>query len=293
MAGKPALVGRFAGAGEKVGRLNVRRTIRSGVRWVFARPGYVLMTASDERLAAEPAERFRYAWLEVMVWSLVWGLALANMWGGTWRIFHDYEPMIMPALFTGMLFCLWPYRNATAALAEGIAGKSSGQRAIVSAVIVAALLLSLARLLGETERWELDWIRSLWLLVPDRKMFRVLLLMPLWGGWAMLIATRFCKCRQCAEPQVAAFAAGCGPLPAAMCMAPPLVVSMVYFHHLGVGSQVAIPVVTVVGAIAAGMLFCRAAGGLCRAALLATNAATQILFLWAYLAGRPAKWLPG
>ncbi len=264
--------------------------------WVLRRPGYLLLTASDGRLASEPAERFRHGWLEVMGWSLIWGLAMANLWGVAWRVFHDYEPLIMPAVMTGTLLCLWPYRRAVTALVDFVGGPSASGRGVAGAVVVGALLLSLARLLPEWERGPVDfsgWRGFFSWLWPQAKLYRVLLLMPLWGGWAMLIATRFCPCRESAEPQVAAFAGGCRPLPAAISMTVPLAPTLVYFGHLGQGSLVVVALAALAAAILAGPVFCRAAGGLRRSALLAANLATQIVFLWAYLAARSARWIPG
>jgi len=266
--------------------LNARDAFRLALTWAASRPAHLLLTASDERLAAQPAQRFALAWLDVMAVSLVWGVVLANVWGVAWKVFHDYEPLIMPAVATAALMLLWPFRRAAVAVAETAGGGSPAGRAVVAGVVVLTLTLALARLRGDTQRWEPQWAVRLWWLIPEYKLYRVLLLMPLWGGWAMLIATRFCRPAPDAEPQVAAMAAGCPPLAAAGCMAVPLVPSMVYFHYLGAGSQVLIPAATIAAAVLGGAALCRRAGGLRRSSLLAANMLTQLAFLLAYLAGR-------
>jgi hypothetical protein len=273
--------------------------------WLARRPGYMLLTAPDERLAGELPQRFARAWIGVMVTSVLWGGVLANLWGVTWKVFRDYDPLVLPAMATAGLFCLWPYRRGVAALAELLSRRDAAVRSVTTAVVVLVVALSLLGLKPDWHRWEFDlpgwlvWLlrqvglndpdrieRSLRWLRPQAKLYRVLLLMPPWGGWAMLIGVKFSRPTDRTEPQVAAFARGCGALAAAACMALLMLVSVAWFHHLGTGSQVAILVVTVLAAVLGGAALCRAAGGPTRKALLASNVTTQIAFVLAYLAGR-------
>jgi len=259
----------------------------SAVAWLARRPGYMLLTASDEALAAEPPERFGLAWLELMALSTLLGVLLVNLWGVSWRIFRDYDPLIMPAAVTGCVFCLWPFRRGLAALTELLNRSDGPARSVVSATLVLAVVLCLARLDPDWQRREplalpqwLDWLR------PAAKLYRVLLLMPMWGGWGMIIAVKFCRPTGRTEPQVAAFARGCGAAGAAACMAGLLLMSICYFHHLGLGGQICIPLVTVLAAIAGGAGLCRLDGAPTRRALLAGNVVTQMAFVVAYLAAR-------
>lgn len=267
--------------------MRLRNLASSALAWVARRPAYMLLTAGDAPLAAEPPERFTLAWIGLMGMSLLWGIILVNLWGVAWGVFRDYEPLVMPAMATAGLFCLWPFRRAIAALAEFLAPRDATTRAVVASAIVLIVALSFLGLKPDWRRWEftkLPWWVA-WL-QPDAKLYRVLLLMPLWGAWAMLIAVKFCKPTERTEPQVSALARGCGAAAAAGCMAVLLGASIAYFHHLGVGSQVTIFVVTVLAAIGGGVGLCRAAGGACRRALLAANVLTQVAFILAYLAGR-------
>ena len=256
-------------------------------RLLALRSGYVLLMGGEGRLAAAPPERFAHGWLGLMILSLLWGLVLVNLWGGTWRLFHDYDPLIMPAMATAGCFCLWAFRRGLVAIAELIGGRDATARAVAAAALVLAVGLCLARLRPDWHRGEFEipwWLQPL---RPQAKLYRVLLLMPIWGGWSMMIAGKFTRPGERTAPQVAAFARGCGALPAAGCMAVPLVVSMAYFHYLGVGYQVAIPASAIVTAIGAGVALCRLTGGLNRRALLATNVLTQMAFVMTFIAGQP------
>jgi hypothetical protein len=254
--------------------------------WVLRRPGYMLVTATEDRLAAEPPERFAHAWLGTMGLSFFWGLVMWNVWAWAWGLFRDYDPLIMPALATAALFSLWAYRRGLIALAELLGGRDGTARAVAATMLVLVLGLAMARLGPDWDRLEvrlpvwIEWLR------PAAKLYRVLLLMPVWGGWAMLITVKFARPGETTEPQVASYARGCGALAAAGCMAPPLGLSMVYLHHLGLGSQVGIPLATILTAVFGGLGLCRRAGGLRRAPLLAVNVLTQMAFLVVYLAGR-------
>ena len=101
----------------------------------------------------------------------------------------------------------------------------------------------------------------------------------------MLVLPQFCKPDEATEPAVAAFAAGCGPLAAAACMAVPMGLSICYFSYLA-WTQLAIAGAAVLAATAGGTLLCRATGGLKRDSLLAANLLTQIVFILAYLANQ-------
>jgi len=263
---------------------SVARSVLDSLR---RRPAYMLLTADDERLEVEEPQRFARSWIGLIALSVLWGIVLVNLWGVAWGIFRDYEPLVMPAMATAGVFCLWPYRRGIAALAEFLSPRDATARAVAASGLVLIVAFCLLGLKPDWHRWEftrLPWYVG-WL-QPDAKLYRVLLLMPVWGGWAMLIAVKFTRPSEATEPQVAAFAAGCGAASAAACMAALLLASILYFHHLGLGSQVVILAGTVAVAIASGVGLCRAAGAPCRRALLGANVLTQIAFILTYLAGR-------
>lgn len=242
----------------------------------------MFLTAGEESLAAQEPSRFVRAGLGTMGLAMGCGLLLTGAWGLGWTLFHGYAPLTMPAAVTMAVFVLWPFRRACVSLADLCAGKDGSSRPVVLCVLVVGLAMCLMSL-GDFHSGEyalpewLQWVR------PGEKYYRVLLLMPLWGAWSMLITPQFCRASAATEPYVAALARGGGAGTAAVCLVPPLAGSIFYFHYLGLWVQVVLSAVAVLGAIAAGLVCCRASGGLTRRALLAGNLLTQILFLLAYL----------
>ena len=253
-------------------------------RWLIRRPGYMLMTACDDRLAAEPAERFARAWVGLMLFSLLCGLGLAGLWGLAWKFFPDSDMLLMHSAVTVAAFALWPFRRHVAAMADLLAGRDTTVRATAAAALVLVLALCLMRMdtdpiyQGVLAGWA-SWLR------PDYEFSRVLVLMPVWGGWSMLITCQFRRPGEGTCPAVAALARGCGAVVTAGGMGVIMAVTIVYFNFLP-WMQLTIPAATVAAAIIGGLVFCRITGGLSQKALLATNMLTQLVFLMAYLSNR-------
>jgi len=266
--------------------VSTARALLRGGRWLRRRPSWMLMTADEPRLAQEPPKRFARSWWGLMGLSVLWGVVLVNVWGASWSVFRDYDPLIMPAAATSALFVLWAFRRPLAALAGVLGGRDAASRAVAAAGLVLVVGLCLARLSADTQRfeqpvpWWLQWLR------PPTKLYRVLLLMPVWGAWSMIVTVQFCRPGERTGPQVAAFARGCGAPAAAVCMALPLVASLLSFRYLGQGSLALVSGAPIAAAIGSGLALCRHVGGLTRRALLAANVTTQIVFLGSYLAGR-------
>ena len=254
-------------------------------RWAIARPSYMLLTASDEALSAQAPRRFANAWAGVMVLSFALGVLLAALWGLSWRLFRESDILFMPAGVTLVVFVLWPFRRGISALTEIIAGPGATHRGVVSALLVGMLTLCLLGLRRNHYHGEaplpglLAWVR------PSVELYRVLILMPFWGGWGMLIVGQFCRPTGNTEPAVAAFVRGYGPMATAACMLAPAMLTWGYFHFLN-GWWTTMPAVTIVAAIAGGIAAARRTGGLKRSTLLATNVLTQVAFMLTYLANR-------
>ena len=143
----------------------------------------MLLAAPDERLAAEDPARFSRAWIGLMVQGLLWGTVMVNLWGIAWKVFRDYDPLIMPATATAAVFCLWPFRRSIASLARLVAPRRAAERSVAAAVIVVAVALTLLDLKPDWHRFEslrlpawISWLR------PEAKLYRILLLMPMWGA---------------------------------------------------------------------------------------------------------------
>jgi len=258
--------------------------LKSAMRWLARRPSYMLLTASDESLAAEPPGRFAGASWGLMVLSLGFGMVLLLAASWSWSLFRDFGRLIMPTLAVTAVFVLWPFRRAMASLAELLAGRDTTTRALAAATLVLFLAMCVLRASHANyheyflPRW-LAWLR------PENELLRVLLVMPLWGGVSMLLSARFAGAGADTEPAVAAFARGCGPLAMVACLAAVLYITIQYFNFLP-WYQLAISAATLIVAVVGGAVLSRRTGGLTRRALLATSALTQLGFLAAYLAVR-------
>ncbi len=266
---------------------NLHKFVSRGVALIADLPAVLVMSADDERLAGEDPERFKRAWLGLAIAGLVWGVVLACVWGAAWKVFGDWGFLIMPAAITLAFYCLWPFSQTVTALGRQIGGKSAERRALAIAVVVIVMAMCLMRLSPDWQRqefptlaWWIAWLR------PQAKLYRVLVLMPAWGAWAMLITLKLCRPGERTEPQIAAMARGCDAIAVAVFMAVLLGVSIAYFHHLGLGGQMLVPLATIVAAIVGGIGFSGVSGGITRQGLLAANLSTQIVFIMAYLAGR-------
>lgn len=251
--------------------------------WLIRRPGYMLLTASQARLAAEDPNRFRYAWWELMLASVLWSLASVVIWGAAWAVFRDQIWLLMPAAVTTTVFALWPYRNSILALAEALGGRDAAGRSLAATLVVLLLCLSLAAMRGH-----IDWYKGglpAWIawVLPDYVTYRILALMPLWGGWAMLVPGQFCRKAADAEPAVTAMYARAGAMVTAGTMGVILAVTILFLRHTA-WTQATVSASAIATAVIGGMVLCRLLGGLRRSTLLAVNVLTQLAFLLGYLA---------
>jgi len=252
--------------------------------WLTHRPAYLFMTASDEQLAAEPAERFEHLWLGLMALSLAWGLISTGLYTAAWVIFGDYFgiPLMPVAAVVGGMG-LWLYCRSFTALGQTLA-KDPPAAALASALAAILLALGLLGLRG----WTPDYAQSLppalmWL--RPRPLYRPLLLGPLWGAWAMLIVAQLFKGRVESSPAIAALRSGCGPLKTSALLAALLAWTVYYFNYLP-WTQLSISAAAVGGALLGGWALAGRRGGVDRQTLLAVNLLTQIVFMTAYLANR-------
>jgi hypothetical protein len=254
------------------------------VRWLAHRPAYMLLTAEDEALANQSPGRFGRAWFGIMLLSLIWGACSTVLWSWTWGLFGDFSGIpLMPVVVVLVVGLMGLYARCLLALAESLVRRDP-RRSMAVSVIVAVWVLMLLGL----KSWNPDfphYLPYVWQWTRPRMMFRPLLLAPIWGGWAMLLAVQFCRPTERSEPAVAAFARGCGPLVTTVVLAALLLVTVVYFNHLP-WTQLSISATAIATAAVGGVLLCRRWAGLCRTALLATNMLTQIAFVLAYLANR-------
>ena len=240
----------------------------------------MFMTAGDERLDAQDPARFTYAWIGLMGLSILTGLMLIFVWSLTWRLCLDWDRLSRPAAVTAIVVLAWTMRMSLVSI--GPALRLRGKANQFGAAAAAAALVGVG-FMSLVERYPvgyeyamsgwIDWIR------PELSIFRVLLLMPVWGAWSILIAGQFQPANAITDPATRRFVRGCGPLAAAACIAIPLAGTIVYFHYMGVFGQVTVTVATLLTAIISGPILCKLGGGLSRQGLLAASMITQIVFL--------------
>ncbi|MBI5723819.1 MAG: hypothetical protein HZA50_07675 [Planctomycetes bacterium] len=257
---------------------NVIKAAGAIVGRIVRRPAYMFLTARQETLDAQPPERFKTAWLGLLMISVAWAVLARELWWLSWRFLDGFLafPVRTPAIIAAVIL-LWPMRHSLSAAASLTGGRaaSGGPVAILIYIALAGGLMFLPNRNNFSEPVLPDaiaWLR------PDVLQYRVVILMPIWGWWAMLIVGKFCRAPQQACPAVAAMARGTGPLIAAAGLALPMLLTALYFSHLG-WRHLAISGCCAAAALAGGIAVCKLMGGLCRNALVAANLLTQFALL--------------
>jgi len=260
------------------------RFLKNAAGLLTRRASWRFLVGGDDAFAG-PVGDLRYAWAGALGLSLAWGVVSIWLWSLAWWLFGEPTGRLMPAAVLTTAALLGPPRRCVTAALHLLGGRDATSRALAAAVAAVVLAAGLASLQPDYYRqdahlhWAVAWIR------PWVKLHRVLLLMPLWGAWSMLITPQFVRPREGSDPVAAAFARGCSPLIATAVMGLLLALTVTYLNFLP-WEQWGVSAAIILSAIAAGLLCCRAEGGLTRRALLAGNAVTQLAVLLSYLAGR-------
>lgn len=255
-------------------------------RWFACWGGYMLLTASPARLREQPPRRFRGAWAQLMLISLAWGAFLAWLWSTAGTVFGDHSGMhLMHAAAVMVATAGWLYRRSLLALARCLGGRNARTRSLTATLLLLVLVLTLlglhqaydpalqANVLPPALRWICPMVVQ-----------RVLILTPLWGGWAMLVTCLLGKAAD-GDLAVAAFARTCTAPAVAVAMVVPLAGTLLYLYFLN-WWRVLVPGGAICAALVGGYVLCRTNGGLSRRVLLANNFLTQLAFMLFYLAAR-------
>lgn len=255
-----------------------------------------MLVRSDQALDTQPRQRFTSAWVGLMILSLLVGIASCQVFGGTWKLDNEYSrPLFIPPAMTVLFLVLWPLRRAVWATAHVVGGRDSTNVATAAAMTVLMIAVALIAMpvqpvydelqlparLASLRPW-LTWLR------PEYDIYRVLLLAPLWGAWAMLVVGQFYKPDDRTEPQVASMLRGCGAFTTAALMGLLTAVTLFYCpnRQWTQWAQLTTPAATIVAAVAGGAIICRTQNGLRRNGLLCANVLVQLVFMLAYLANR-------
>lgn len=226
-------------------------------------------------------------WLWLALAATGFGGVLAGAWALASNAFpwwHKSSMPLMPAAAVMAVMGLGPFREALAAPAALLERDDSARSSVVSAVLIGVFMLCLLDLLPSS--WEGAWLPA-WLgwLRPQEE-YRVLILMPAWGAWAMMVPTHFVPTSTPAPPLVTTFCRNQPVGGTAICLAGVLAGSLWQLSFLAYG-WAALPAgaAATVGSFGA-VAVCRFNGGVSRQALLASNVATQLAFLLGYLSAK-------
>lgn len=253
------------------------------------RDAWRVLTAGEDDDTLVSRDLSGWTWLALMLLGLAWGLATVGLWHAAFELFGKPAGLYLLMGVTvagGML--LGPYRRSAGALARLLGGPDPTDRAVTASAVTAVLIAALAVAGPDWHRQEValpDWLA--WIR-PESKIDRVLLLMPLWGHWAMLILPQFLRPDPVREPVLAGLARQCGPVLAAGLMGLLLALSIACFAYLP-WVQLSIPASAILAAILGGLLLARRRGTLDRDVLLACNLLTQMVLLLAFLANRSLR----
>jgi hypothetical protein len=254
------------------------RRLPGGAAWL-------VLFGTDGQVKTLDGKRLRWAWLWVLLWSLGWGIAAAVVYAAAWALFGDPvgDVRLLPALAVTAALSMGPYRTAVRALARSLSPRDATGRAVAAVVLVLTWTAAITMLMLDSYRTSTGLAGWLTFLGPGTKIYLVLSLMPLWGGWATLITPQFCRPGPDDSEPVANFARSCHPLAAALAMAVLLWLTATCFNWMNLGG-LAVGMAAVVAAVSSGLALC--GGRLSRRALLAANVVTQVVFVLAYVAAR-------
>ncbi|NLF30862.1 MAG: hypothetical protein GX591_08255 [Planctomycetes bacterium] len=258
---------------------------RDGTVLEGLRAAVLMLAGSDARLAAHDGRAVRRLGVSLAATGLGGGGLVAVAWAMAANACPWWHDTHLPLMATAAVLALLALggRRWLAAPGELLApGRADGGLVTTAVMIVLALcLLGIVPFHREPSNlpaW-LAWTRP-----PEE--YRVLLAMGMWGAWAMMTPTHFCRHRPDAPPLVAAFART-HPLPVtAGWMAVTLAVSLWELSFLSLPWVILPGAAGLLAGGAGAVALCRATGGISRRGLLAANLATQLAFLLGYLVGK-------
>ena len=275
-----AIVGRF---------YHYEATVKNFFKRVIS--AFLLLTSSTESLAGTDPRRFERLAGAMMLLSIAIGAVLAGLWDLTSHVTcvvwpHLLNYWVVSSLVCGLVIVFGPYRRSAASLIESAVGVGRLSRWVGPALLAAVVAVVLNYAFRQSNP---DWPTQLSLQLAwlwPRPLCRVLLLMPVWGAWSMVVLVQFHRPDDRTDPPARCFAETVGPLSSAVCLAVPLAGSLMLLNFLYPWRHFIPPAAAVATALGAGTLIVRRRGRMSRKALLATNFLTQLGFLTAYLVVR-------
>jgi hypothetical protein len=268
--------------------------------WLAARFLFPL----SERHPDEPA------WGDAAKWFLLWGLLIGIIYAGVfrvgWRCFGEYQyirfvPMAL-VLAADLGFCGYRLVWAAATVVSRRHNEGSIVLPVTLAVLMTVLIIAMLKYavllsipMGIPKPsiggiW--DWRQRLRILYPQ-PIYRPLILMPLWGRWAMMLAMSIGRAAPTSPPRLQRMAAG---LRLSVIMLYWLVcATLTTFYAPGSSGQIArgimISMVIMVAAYGASFVLARCHDGQTESAVGATGLLAELVYLALYLpAASPIYW---
>ena len=250
--------------------------------------------------AADPA-----AWRRAAFWFVPIGLAIGLLWVGvfraTWRLYGEEVTSLrlVPAaavltidvLFTG--YCLFGGLITTV---NALTGRRHAREpedegapvlglpaAMVLFLVIALELVLLSALRTGAEWWPSDFRRFLNFAYP-RLIYRPLLLAPLWGRWAVLLAASVGRVASRCHPSAVGLSGAMSPSFVLVGFLPPLVLTAAYCSRSGnviIGTIIALVVLGLT--FVSSVIIARRGGGQTRRSMLAAGKIAELIFLAAFV----------
>ncbi|UCD27990.1 MAG: adenosylcobinamide-GDP ribazoletransferase [Planctomycetota bacterium] len=156
--------------------------------------GRFLFPFDDGKYLDDPNWRYASRWL--VFWGLVIGAVYAVVFRGAWRWFGEYEKLrLVPVAVILSIDLGWCGYRLISSVAIVLASRNQQNdimkldvSVLVFVLIIVIFKLALLLSLPMGGRvWPADWRNHFWPLYPYVT-YRPLILMPLWGRWAMMLA---------------------------------------------------------------------------------------------------------
>lgn len=291
----------------KVGSETTAET-RDGVaaphRWRAAADAARFMLSFHVGLTSNEPRHLRRVIFWIAPLGLAIGLAWAGAFRGAWRLFGETEgrDRVIPALVVVLLEALITGRYLPLALCRVVDVLETGGGAVTAravddlstpprfrgTLLLVLLVLTQWALILSVPRWNAwwptDWRRYFNFLYPE-PIYRPLLLAPLWGRWAILLAACVGRTARGVDAATAAMCAEMTPGRLLRNSILPLTLSCIYFsreQNFLIGAVIGLAVFAI--SYLASVFMARGVGGQTRSTLLATGQVAQIVFLVVYRA---------
>ncbi len=245
------------------------------------------------------------AWRRASHWFVPIGLAIGLLWVGVfravWRLYGEEVTslrlvpaaavVLVDGLFVG--YCLFGGLAATVnALTGRRHAREPEQEDAVAlaqpAVMVLLLAILLELILISALRtgswwWPSDWRRYLNFAYP-RLIYRPLLLAPLWGRWAILLAASVGRVAPRAHSAAVGLSRASSPRRVLTTFLPPLIFTAAYCSRSGnviIGTIIALAVLGLT--FVSSVIIARRGGGQTRRSMLAAGKIAELIFLGAFV----------